>query len=116
MANGFPVFATVILANHISCRDQRVAVGALTDEDVKAIMALSKDERIGERVSLMTRAHLETHGTSFTLYAHTWRHTPGDTQGFIHNLHAHLETHTPGDTLHSHFYTRRAHTFTETFV
>ncbi|CAL8337662.1 unnamed protein product [Lota lota] len=50
MANGFPVFATVILANHIACRDQRVAVGALTDEDVKAIMALSKDERIGERV------------------------------------------------------------------
>ncbi|KAG7251513.1 hypothetical protein CRUP_005796, partial [Coryphaenoides rupestris] len=50
MANGFPVFATVILANHVACHDQRVAVGALTDEDVKAIMALSKDERVGERV------------------------------------------------------------------
>lgn len=50
MANGFPVFATVILANHIMRRDQGVAVAELTDEDVKAIVALSKDERIGERV------------------------------------------------------------------
>lgn len=52
MANGFPVFATVILANHIARKDDRVAVAELTDEDVKAIVALSKDERIGERVSL----------------------------------------------------------------
>ncbi len=51
MANGFPVFATVILANHIARKDQGVAVAELTDEDIKAIMALSKDERIGERVS-----------------------------------------------------------------
>uniref|UniRef100_A0A4W6DG85 DNA replication licensing factor MCM2 n=1 Tax=Lates calcarifer TaxID=8187 RepID=A0A4W6DG85_LATCA len=50
MANGFPVFATVILANHITCRDEGVAVAELTDEDVKAIVALSKDERIGERI------------------------------------------------------------------
>ncbi len=51
MANGFPVFATVILANHIARKDQGVAVAELTDEDIKAIVALSKDERIGERVS-----------------------------------------------------------------
>uniref|UniRef100_A0A3Q3EPI7 DNA replication licensing factor MCM2 n=1 Tax=Labrus bergylta TaxID=56723 RepID=A0A3Q3EPI7_9LABR len=51
MANGFPVFATVILANHITCRDEGVAVAELTDEDIKAIVALSKDERIGERVT-----------------------------------------------------------------
>uniref|UniRef100_A0A669B9W3 DNA replication licensing factor MCM2 n=1 Tax=Oreochromis niloticus TaxID=8128 RepID=A0A669B9W3_ORENI len=50
MANGFPVFATVILANHITRRDEGVAVAELTDEDVKAIVALSKDERIGERI------------------------------------------------------------------
>lgn len=49
-ANGFPVFATVILANHITRRDEGVAVAELTDEDVKAIVALSKDEQIGERV------------------------------------------------------------------
>lgn len=51
MANGFPVFATVILANHVARRDEGVAVAELTDEDVKAIAALSKDECIGERVS-----------------------------------------------------------------
>uniref|UniRef100_A0A672RT67 DNA replication licensing factor MCM2 n=1 Tax=Sinocyclocheilus grahami TaxID=75366 RepID=A0A672RT67_SINGR len=50
MANGFPVFATVILANHIARKDEGVAVAELTDEDIKAIMALSKDERIGERI------------------------------------------------------------------
>uniref|UniRef100_A0A3B4BBU2 DNA replication licensing factor MCM2 n=1 Tax=Periophthalmus magnuspinnatus TaxID=409849 RepID=A0A3B4BBU2_9GOBI len=50
VANGFPVFATVILANHITRRDEGVAVAELTDEDVKAIVALSKDERIGERI------------------------------------------------------------------
>ncbi|CAG10746.1 unnamed protein product, partial [Tetraodon nigroviridis] len=49
-ANGFPVFATVILANHITRRDEGVAVAELTDEDVKAIVALSKDEQIGERI------------------------------------------------------------------
>lgn len=55
MANGFPVFATVILANHITRRDEGVAVAELTDEDVKAINALSKDERIGERVRSYSR-------------------------------------------------------------
>uniref|UniRef100_A0A8C1FGU2 DNA replication licensing factor MCM2 n=1 Tax=Cyprinus carpio carpio TaxID=630221 RepID=A0A8C1FGU2_CYPCA len=50
MANGFPVFATVILANHIARKDEGVAVAELTDEDIKAIVALSKDERIGERI------------------------------------------------------------------
>ncbi|MEQ2168248.1 MCM DNA helicase complex subunit [Goodea atripinnis] len=40
----------MILANHITRRDQGVAVAELTDEDVKAIVALSKDERIGERI------------------------------------------------------------------
>ncbi|XP_041048457.1 DNA replication licensing factor MCM2 [Carcharodon carcharias] len=49
-ANGFPVFATVIMANHITKKDNKVAVGELTDEDIKAIVGLSKDERIGERI------------------------------------------------------------------
>ena len=52
IANGFPVFATVIHANHISKRDDKMAVANLTDEDVKAILALSKDERIAERVGI----------------------------------------------------------------
>ena len=50
MSNGFPVFATVIQANHIAKRDDKMAIAALTDEDIKAIVALSKDETIGERV------------------------------------------------------------------
>ncbi|XP_077582359.1 DNA replication licensing factor MCM2 [Stigmatopora nigra] len=50
VANGFPVFATVILANHITRRDQGAAVAELTDEDVKAVVALSKDECVGERI------------------------------------------------------------------
>ena len=53
-ANGFPVFATVIQANHIAKKDDKMAIGAMTDEDIKAISTLSKDERIGERVSRFT--------------------------------------------------------------
>lgn len=47
---GFPVFATVILANYISKKDNKLAIGAMTDEDLKAIVALSKDERVADRV------------------------------------------------------------------
>lgn len=52
-ANGFPVFATIITANHIAKKDDKMAVASLTDEDVKAIVALSRDERIGERVTVL---------------------------------------------------------------
>ncbi|XP_023215123.1 DNA replication licensing factor mcm2-like isoform X2 [Centruroides sculpturatus] len=50
MANGFPVFSTVIVANHIAKKDDKAATKNLTDEDVKAIVALAKDENIGERI------------------------------------------------------------------
>ncbi|CAL1543351.1 unnamed protein product [Lymnaea stagnalis] len=49
-ANGFPVFATVIQANFITKKDDKMAVASLTDEDIKAIVTLSKDERISERI------------------------------------------------------------------
>ncbi|EDO35060.1 predicted protein [Nematostella vectensis] len=49
-SNGFPVFATIIEANFITKQDDKMAVTSLTDEDIKAINALSKDERIGERI------------------------------------------------------------------
>ncbi|CAM5154293.1 unnamed protein product [Natator depressus] len=49
-ANGFPVFATVIMANHIAKKDNKVAVGELTDEDMKVLIGLSKDEQIGEKI------------------------------------------------------------------
>ena len=50
VANGFPVFATVIEANYISKKDDKTALGNLTDDDIKAIHQLARDERIGERV------------------------------------------------------------------
>jgi len=49
-AQGFPVFATVIMANHVYRKDETNATKSMTDEDIKAIVALSKDERIGERI------------------------------------------------------------------
>ena len=49
-ANGFPVFATIIEANYVSKKDDRNIVASLTDEDVRALQSLSKDERIGDRV------------------------------------------------------------------
>ena len=53
-SNGFPVFATVIEANFISKQDDKMAVQNLTDEDVREIIKLSKDERIGDRVREVT--------------------------------------------------------------
>lgn len=47
---GFPVFATVIMANHIVVKDCKQVVSSLTDEDIATIQKLSKDPRIGERI------------------------------------------------------------------
>ena len=62
---GFPVFNTVILANHILKREDKESSSALTDDDIKvmrsmffprslltlqAIRTLAKDARIGERI------------------------------------------------------------------
>merc|ERR1719210_2536890 len=48
--NGFPIFATVIIANHIVRNDEKGETEKMTDDDIKAITQLSKDERIGERI------------------------------------------------------------------
>lgn len=48
--HGFPVFATVILANHVSVKDSKQVVQSLTDEDIITIQKLSKDPRITERI------------------------------------------------------------------
>lgn len=47
---GFPVFSTVIIANHIMVKDCKQIVQSLTDEDISAITKLSKDHNIGERI------------------------------------------------------------------
>jgi DNA replication licensing factor MCM2 len=46
---GFPVFATVIEANHISKRVDQFSI-SLTSEDKKKIIALSKDPKIQEKI------------------------------------------------------------------
>lgn len=47
---GFPVFATVIVANHIFVKDCKQVVQSLTDEDITNIQKLSKDPRIADRI------------------------------------------------------------------
>lgn len=59
------MFATVIQANHISKKDDKLAAASLTDEDIRAIVQLSKDERIGERVNVF---HSNVHWLSCYLY------------------------------------------------
>ena len=48
--NGFPVFSTVIEANYVVVKEDKEAVDNLNDDDIKEILALSKDEGIGQRV------------------------------------------------------------------
>lgn len=48
--HGFPVFATVLLANHLQVKDSREIVESLTEEDISSIIALSKDHRIIDRI------------------------------------------------------------------
>lgn len=48
--NGFPVFSTVIEANHINKKEDLFATTRLTEEDARAIRALARDERIGKRI------------------------------------------------------------------
>ncbi|KAL4080313.1 MCM2/3/5 family-domain-containing protein [Scleroderma yunnanense] len=48
--NGFPVFSTVIEANHINKKEDLFAAFRLTEEDEKDIRALARDERIRKRI------------------------------------------------------------------
>lgn len=47
---GFPVFATVLIANYLVVKDSKQVVASLTDEDISTIQKLSKDPRISERI------------------------------------------------------------------
>nr|XP_043607158.1 DNA replication licensing factor MCM2 [Erigeron canadensis] len=48
--NGFPVFSTVIEANHVTKKQDLFSAYKLTQEDKEEIEKLSKDPRIGERI------------------------------------------------------------------
>ncbi|GAA5984728.1 hypothetical protein JCM10908_003476 [Rhodotorula pacifica] len=48
--NGFPVFSTVLEANHVNKKEDLFASFRLTEEDEHAIRELARDERIGKRI------------------------------------------------------------------
>jgi DNA replicative helicase MCM subunit Mcm2 (Cdc46/Mcm family) len=49
-AHGFPVFATVIEANHISKKEDHFSSVRLTEDDERAIRTLARDPHIGQRI------------------------------------------------------------------
>ncbi|KAI0768718.1 MCM-domain-containing protein [Trametes elegans] len=48
--NGFPVFSTILEANHVNKKEDQFAAFRLTEEDEKEIRALARDERIRKRI------------------------------------------------------------------
>lgn len=46
-----PVFATIVEANYISTREDKISFETLTDEDIQEIQRLSKDPKIAQRVT-----------------------------------------------------------------
>lgn len=47
---GFPVFSTVIIVNHLVVKDCKQIVQSLTDDDINTIIKMSKDHRIADRI------------------------------------------------------------------
>ena len=64
--SSFPVFSTLIEANHISKKADRFAAYALTEEDKEEIQKLKQDPRIGDRIiksiapSIYGHSHIKT--------------------------------------------------------
>jgi DNA replication licensing factor MCM2 len=50
MKSGFPVFSTFLTANHVRKREDASSASNLSEADVRQILELSKDPRIGERL------------------------------------------------------------------
>ena len=50
LKSGFPVFSTFLSANHVRKREDASAASNLQESDVRAILELSKDPKIGERI------------------------------------------------------------------
>lgn len=48
--SGFPVFSTFIHANHVSKREDASSASNLSESDVRKILELSRDPKIGERI------------------------------------------------------------------
>ncbi|KAJ1937514.1 MCM DNA helicase complex subunit, partial [Linderina pennispora] len=62
----FPVFSTIIEANHVSKRADEFAAVRLTEEDKRAIRSLARDENVGKRIiksiapSIYGHEHIKT--------------------------------------------------------
>ncbi|CAF1302374.1 unnamed protein product [Adineta steineri] len=48
--NNLPVFATIVEANYISTREDKISFETLTDEDIQELQRLSKDPKIAQRI------------------------------------------------------------------
>ncbi|WVO14570.1 hypothetical protein L204_102205 [Cryptococcus depauperatus] len=48
--NGFPVFSTVLEANHINKKEDQYSAVHLTEEDEKMIRTMARDDRIAKRI------------------------------------------------------------------
>jgi len=63
MKNGFPVFSTIIEANHISKRGDQFAMYKLTDEDRQEIHKLASKEDIADRIVASIAPSIYGHDT-----------------------------------------------------
>jgi DNA replication licensing factor MCM2 len=50
MKSGFPVFSTNLLANHIRKREDASSASNMTEGDIRKILELSRDPKIGDRI------------------------------------------------------------------
>lgn len=50
LKSGFPVFSTFLVANHVRKREDASSASNLSEADIRQILALSKDPRIGDRI------------------------------------------------------------------
>lgn len=50
LKSGFPVFNTFLTANHVSKREDASSTSNLSEQDVRDILDLAKDNRIGDRI------------------------------------------------------------------
>jgi DNA replication licensing factor MCM2 len=50
LKSGFPVFSTFLTANHVSKREDASSASNLSENDIRKILELARDPRIGERI------------------------------------------------------------------
>jgi DNA replication licensing factor MCM2 len=61
--SGFPVFSTFISANHISRREDASSASNLSESDVREILDLARDPKIGHRIAKSIAPSIHGHDT-----------------------------------------------------